>query len=526
MSIVSRLGITVATLSLGAAAVVATAPAPVVAPSPCPASVSPLLVPLAASFGGILVDPGCQYVYLTNTTQNRVEIYSLQTQTLETPIQVGAQPMGLDITPDGTLLYVANSGGNNISVLNLVQRVELRRITIPSVNNQFSPWAIAIANNGKALVSTSNNGSGGVRELDLATDQIASRADFPSSGITDRLQVKASQDRGTIAFAAGNISSGPVTLYRASTNTFSGVKRLSAFITDLSLDSTGSTVLVTPGSYVVDASGSMTGTIIGGSGGGGGAVDPTRSIGYRAVDSRIDILNLSTFLKVGELSLGHSVSSAGLSNSIGRMSLSSDGTLLAVITNTGFSIVRPLAEAPQRVNLVRNGSFGSGMTNWQTYATPDLSYVQSDVTSGVFRFNRLSPPPNSSNQAVVFQETGMALPAGAPIQARFDLGNSSSVRKRISVLLLESDFSDLHVCTFWVPPNAPLATYRMRSHTTKAGRTPRSTSMRPRMALTEDSTSSTTCRCSTTPHSRAMSPSVGIPRGLIHREGRTARIGW
>jgi hypothetical protein len=61
----------------------------------------------------------------------------------------------------------------------------------------------------------------------------------------------------------------------------------------------------------------------------------------------------------------------------------------------------------------------------------------------------------------------MALPAGAPIQARFDLGNSSTARKRISVLLIEADFSDISVCTFWVPPGEPMATYRMRTHTTK-----------------------------------------------------------
>ena len=62
----------------------------------------------------------------------------------------------------------------------------------------------------------------------------------------------------------------------------------------------------------------------------------------------------------------------------------------------------------------------------------------------------------------------MALPTGAPLDARFELGNSSSARKRISVLLIESDFSDISVCTFWVPPNTPLTPYRMRSHTTKA----------------------------------------------------------
>ncbi len=66
---------------------------------------TPQVVSFATLFGGILIDPACQdYVYLSNTSQGQIEVYSLQTLTLGTPIPVGAAPMGLDMTPDGTLL--------------------------------------------------------------------------------------------------------------------------------------------------------------------------------------------------------------------------------------------------------------------------------------------------------------------------------------------------------------------------------------------------------------------------------------
>ena len=437
--------------------------------SNCPATASPLVVPFASAIGGILVDPNCQYIYLTNTTLNRVEIFSLTTLSFETPIQVGAQPMGLDVTPDGTLLYVANSGGNNISVIDLAQRVESKRITVPAPE-PYLPWSIAIMNNGKALFTLSDSSFGGLRELTLATDAIVTRTDLPFSTITSKAVIKASHDRSTAGVTSSS-SAGSLVMYFALTNSFGLVKRLDSAFYDVSLDATGSTFLVTPGSMVVDSTPSMTGTILGGGGGGFGAAgnetDPTRGIGYRSTQSRVDILNLSTFLKVGELLLGDSVSLSSNSNRIGRMDLSPDGALLAVVTNTGFSIVRPLEESPQNLNLVRNGGFAGGLANWVTFATPDPSYMQFGVTAGVLRFNRLPPPPGTTNQAVVFQETGMALPAGAPLQARFDLGNSGSDRRRISVLLLDSNFSDLHVCTFWIPPNSPLASYRMRSHTTQ-----------------------------------------------------------
>lgn len=130
-----------------------------------------------------------------------------------------------------------------------------------------------------------------------------------------------------------------------------------------------------------------------------------------------------------------------------------------------FLFVPPPAPGP---NLIQNGDFSGGLSSWLTFATPDSSYIQAAVNGGVLEFFRVPPPPGASNQAVIFQRTGMALDSGTPLIAAFDLGNSSSVRKRISVLIHEVDFSDLFVCTFWLPPNLALTTYEIRTHTTKA----------------------------------------------------------
>jgi hypothetical protein len=122
-----------------------------------------------------------------------------------------------------------------------------------------------------------------------------------------------------------------------------------------------------------------------------------------------------------------------------------------------------------RTNAVQNGSFGTGdLTGWQSFATPDQSYIVTEASSTVLRFYRVPPPAGTSNQAVVFQNTGVSLPALEPIEARFDLGNSSDVRKRISVLIHDADFSDLSVCTFWLGAHAALASYVFRTHTTEA----------------------------------------------------------
>ena len=140
----------------------------------------------------------------------------------------------------------------------------------------------------------------------------------------------------------------------------------------------------------------------------------------------------------------------------------------AVATNTGGSATSDGALLTVTASeLVQNGSFSSGVTGWTLFATPDPSYIVWQIVGGVFEYHRQAPPPGTANQAVIFQETGVALGENATLTAQFDLGNSDGVRKRISVLLIDSNFSDIAVCTFWLPPGSPLQTYRMRSHTTK-----------------------------------------------------------
>lgn len=115
-------------------------------------------------------------------------------------------------------------------------------------------------------------------------------------------------------------------------------------------------------------------------------------------------------------------------------------------------------------NLITNGDFATGdTTGWVYFETP-AGTGERRVNGGVFEWNR---PGNSSTQSVLFQTTGAAV-SGTPLAAQFDLGNSSTIRKRVSVLMIDADFSDITVCTFWLEPAAPMRTYRMRTHTTKS----------------------------------------------------------
>jgi hypothetical protein len=321
------------------------APAAQWGPAPCALTFTgPLFTAIAGELGGIVIDDACTHIYITNKTQNRIEDFSLQTLSLLPPIQVGSQPMGLDFGPGNRLLYVANSGGSNISVVDLQQRVELRKISVPASWNNDRPNAIAIGARGLALFSTTFRGSGfggRMMQLNLDTEQVAHRTDFYSSGrTTENTWLRASGDRHTIGIALGASSQGSVHSYKAGSNTFSAPKTLANASFEISLDDTGSVSLVTPGTYVLDAALNLSGTVSGGHNKvGGNAVSPNGSTGYRSVASRIDVMNLRTFMKTGELLLGDAVTSAWSDNSIGQIDISVDGRLLAVITDHGVSLV-------------------------------------------------------------------------------------------------------------------------------------------------------------------------------------------
>jgi len=118
--------------------------------------------------------------------------------------------------------------------------------------------------------------------------------------------------------------------------------------------------------------------------------------------------------------------------------------------------------------LIANGTFDAGLTGWSQFATPDNSYIDASVSAGRLNFYRVPPPPGQSNSAVVLQATGSPVAAGKSVTAQFSLGNSSSARKRVSVLIHDNSFADLTVCTFWLAPNTAVRPFLMRARTTQA----------------------------------------------------------
>ena len=93
-------------------------------------------------------------VYVTNSPQNRIEVFSTDTHAFLQPIATGQDPRGLDLLPDGSRLLVCNSGNSSISVIDPDTGTTEHIFTIPAPVpiNVAQPQRVAGTNTGNALV--------------------------------------------------------------------------------------------------------------------------------------------------------------------------------------------------------------------------------------------------------------------------------------------------------------------------------------------------------------------------------------
>lgn len=70
--------------------------------------------------GDVAVDPTRGYVFLSNTSYNRLELWKDSSRSFDANgVSVGSQPWGMALDNSGNTLFVANSGGTNVSQVDL-----------------------------------------------------------------------------------------------------------------------------------------------------------------------------------------------------------------------------------------------------------------------------------------------------------------------------------------------------------------------------------------------------------------------
>ena len=326
---------TLAVLTPSGVAVLAVGAATPVAPCTPPPRPPAGVIPVCGTLAEVVTD-GTGRAFATNRARNQVEVVNLATGALEAPIPVGSRPQGLDLSPDGRTLYVADSGAEEISVVDVAQRREVRRITAPSLGSNDRPYSIAVGGEGLALFTTTSAGSGygaHLLELDLATGTVTPRLDFGTrpAVITGDAHVRASGDRSRIALAE-QLSSGPIHIYDAASDSFGPERLTGDHSSSIAVDRTASRLLTgDPGTFVLGGDLHTLATLP--RGGKGVAIDAGGTTGYRVQAESVEVIDVEGGRVARSIPLPEGPGAAG------GIALSRDEGTLVVLTHNGIALL-------------------------------------------------------------------------------------------------------------------------------------------------------------------------------------------
>jgi uncharacterized protein (TIGR03437 family) len=114
------------------------------------------VVPIGGEAADIALDPTRGVLYIANFTANRIDVMTLSNNTIQTSINVPAQPSSISVSPDGHWLLIANYGnnttGSSTSALTLVDLTNANAKQTFTLSN--APLGVAFGLDNKALVVT------------------------------------------------------------------------------------------------------------------------------------------------------------------------------------------------------------------------------------------------------------------------------------------------------------------------------------------------------------------------------------
>ena len=115
------------------------------------------VVSIGGAAADLVLDEGRGKLYIANFTANRIDVMSLATNTIQTSINVPAQPSSVALSPDGHWLLVGHYG-NNTAPLSPQSGLTLIDLTNQNAKQTFAlgnpPLGVAFGIDNKALVVT------------------------------------------------------------------------------------------------------------------------------------------------------------------------------------------------------------------------------------------------------------------------------------------------------------------------------------------------------------------------------------
>ncbi len=113
---------------------------------------------------GVVVSPDNQRVYVGSRSGD-ISVIDATTLQVLAPIPVGIAAFMLDITPDGSHLYVGDDGGNRVAVVNVATRTVEQYVTVG-----YRPWSVDVTQDGQFVYTANRDGT--VSKISTATNSV------------------------------------------------------------------------------------------------------------------------------------------------------------------------------------------------------------------------------------------------------------------------------------------------------------------------------------------------------------------
>lgn len=142
-------------------------------------------------------DPNQPIIYASVPSQNAVAVIDANTLAITKTIGVGANPGQVTLSPDGSRLYVANTGASTISVINTATQTALTPITLSSGN----ALGVQYGTNNRLWVQSNQ----AIQQLDATTGastgpSLGATAGQQPLDVTSGGSLRISPDRQTLYF--------------------------------------------------------------------------------------------------------------------------------------------------------------------------------------------------------------------------------------------------------------------------------------------------------------------------------------
>ncbi len=402
--------------------------------------------------------------------------YHVPSATFLAPIALGGQLSGIDLSPDGNTLVVADrSNGTSDLWVYLVRLSDLsitKASTAKHSSYEAGTHAVAYGADGSILVTSNFNGSGWlpIRRLyptSLTWSKIGTT--YPDDIFSQSSMVSASGDGKVIAFAESNISDGRWGTQNMVTGAF--VHRTwyengtSAYNYEIATNANGTQFAIPTyqGTQIYNASYAKIGTIgtYAGAQPVGVAYHPVEPLIYFpwSTTREVRVYNASNLTQVGSYDLEDTFQHNGNYAYVqGRTRLSRDGSLLMSTVTGGVRFVQmyaPLSAAPvtgtaaiSGASLQLKGSIGNGgQISYALASNPTkgtaaisgnlLTYTPAAGASGTDTFRYLARYGNAVAESTV--TISIAAPNRAPVAASDSATTVRNTPVSIAVLANDSD---------------------------------------------------------------------------------------